>query len=157
MAKPTTFPSFNTLLTGFSTLFLVSSLMIENTSCRGFPIASDSLLELSLAFQRWAGAAFPKAQWHREWPVQHRLDSGSLVSGFVDLVLDLEDGFVVVDHKSYPGSIADAEARAASHAGQLLAYSRAITAATGKPCLGHYIHLPISGVVIPVIAAKGDG
>jgi ATP-dependent helicase/nuclease subunit A len=95
--------------------------------------------------RRW-----PAARWHREWPLLHGLAIGTLVRGTADLVLELPDGFVVVDHKSFPGSVADAVARAAGYAPQLGAYASAITAARGKPVHACFVHLPVAGIVVPV-------
>jgi len=80
----------------------------------------------------------------------HRLDDGSVVRGKADLVLDTSDGIVVIDHKSFPGTIKQAEQRAATHPGQLGAYARALKAATGKLVSHTFIHLPVAGAVVEV-------
>jgi hypothetical protein len=55
---------------------------------------------------------------------------------------------VIVDHKSFPGGTEQAIARAQTHAPQLAAYAAAIRAATGRPVLGCWIHLPVAGLVV---------
>ncbi len=115
-------------------------------------LVPKDVIRASTAFQKWVTEKWPKATWHREWPLMHRLDNGSVVRGNADLVLATGDDMVVIDHKSFPGSIEQAEQRAATHAGQLGAYARAIEAATGKAVAYTFIHLPISGTVMQVQA-----
>ena len=102
------------------------------------------------ALAAWLTKRWPDARWLREWPIHHRLDDGSIVRGFIDLVLETAEGHVVIDHKSFPGSEERAMERAARYAGQLGAYGDGIEAATGRPIVGLFINLPISGKVVEV-------
>jgi ATP-dependent exoDNAse (exonuclease V) beta subunit len=113
-------------------------------------IQAAPILAAADSLKAWVEVRWPGATWLREWPVLHRLDNGSIVRGFIDLVLETDSGFVVIDHKSFPGGRAQAIERAATYAGQLRAYGDGITAATGRPIRGSFIHLPVSGLVIEV-------
>ena len=117
---------------------------------RSLPSPSSTPPTPSRRSSRHAGLS---ATWHRELPVRRRLPDGSVLSGTADLVLETPEGLVVVDHKSYPGSTAEALARAAKHAGQLAAYAETVAEAWGKPVLGTFIHLPVGGIVVPVMPA----
>jgi ATP-dependent exoDNAse (exonuclease V) beta subunit len=108
------------------------------------------LLDASDRLQGWVAQRWPDARWCREWPLAHPLEDGSGVRGFSDLVLDTEAGLVVVDHKSTPGREADVVEAAAGHAGQLGAYADSVSAATGRPVIGCFVHLPVAGVVVEV-------
>lgn len=110
----------------------------------------ESFLDASDALAAFVAPRWPGAVWHRELPVRRRLPDGSVLSGTADLVLETPDGLVVVDHKSYPGSTAEALARAARHAGQLAAHAETVAEAWGKAILGRFIHLPVGGLVVPV-------
>jgi len=66
------------------------------------------------------------------------------------LVLAVKQGFVLLDHKSFPGTVSQALKRAAEYAGQVRGYATAIEAATGKKVLSQWIHLPVSGIVVPL-------
>ncbi|HQP87729.1 MAG TPA: UvrD-helicase domain-containing protein [Thermoanaerobaculia bacterium] len=110
----------------------------------------ESFLDASDALAAFVASRWPAAAWHRELPIRRRLPDGSVLSGTADLVLETAEGLVVVDHKSYPGSTAEALARAATHAGQVGAYAETVAEAWGKPVLGTFIHLPIGGIVVPV-------
>lgn len=113
-------------------------------------LPAESLLAAGDALRSWIEGRWPGATWHRELPLQHRMQNGSTVRGSCDLALETAGGWVVIDHKSFPGSAADAIERARSHAPQLAAYSAAIAGATGKPVLGRWIHLPVTGLVVEV-------
>ena len=79
-----------------------------------------------------------------------RLEQGTVLRGVSDLVLETDDGFVVIDHKSFPGSREQAIETASGFAGQINAYADAIAAATGRPVLARFIHMPVMGLIFPV-------
>ena len=110
----------------------------------------EALLAMGDALRRWAEARAPGATWRREWPLHHTQPNGTVVRGLADLVLDTPEGLLLVDHKSFPGAVAEAMERAVGHAGQLAAYARALRAATGREVLGCFIYLPLSGMLMPV-------
>jgi ATP-dependent helicase/nuclease subunit A len=107
----------------------------------------DALVEAGNKFFEWCSDRWPDARALREWPITMRLEEGSILNGIIDLVLELPDGFVIIDHKTYAGKMKEAERQAKGYAGQLSAYADAYGAATGTACLGTYIHMPIMGVV----------
>ncbi len=117
-------------------------------------VSADAILTSADGLRRWADSNWPHAIWHREWPVMMRLEDSSVLKGVSDLVLETADGYIVIDHKSFPGNREQAVQKASSFAGQINTYARAITAATGQPILGRFIHLPLSGLVLPMQACK---
>ncbi len=119
----------------------------------GFALSPDDLLRASDRLRQWVDSRFTGAVWHREWPLLHRLPSGTVVRGTADLVVEHADGFAVIDHKSFPGSVEQAATRAHGYAGQLAAYAAAVASATGRPVTGCFIHLPVLGAVVPVRVA----
>ena len=113
-------------------------------------LAPADVVQAGDALKAWAAKVAPGATWRRELPLSHPLKDGSTVRGTADLVLETAAGLVLVDHKSYPGKVEQAVARAAEYAGQLAAYGDALAAATGKKVLGFHVHLPLAGLVVPV-------
>ena len=98
----------------------------------------------------WVNENWPQAQWLREYPIHYVDKLGTLVRGDIDLLLKTDEGFVIVDHKTFPGKLGDAQAKAASYAGQLEAYGVAVEAATGEKVLSSWIHFPVLGATIEV-------
>ena len=113
-------------------------------------VSPEQLPEASNSLRAWIEGKWPKAIWHRECPIQHRLPSGSVVRGNADLVLEISEGFVVIDHKSFPGTTEEALKKAAGFAGQIHGYCGAIMAATKRPIIASYIHLPVLGLMVPI-------
>lgn len=90
---------------------------------------------------------YPEASAAVEWPIHLRrgLRRGS---GWVDMLLRLPEGNVIIDHKTGLGDHAALQAKAVGHAGQLAAYSEALAKATGLPTLGIWVHFPLAGAMV---------
>jgi hypothetical protein len=126
----------------------------------GGAIAPASLVRASDALRVFLDARYPGAVWRREWPVRARLtDRGQprLLQGEVDLFLELPDGFVLVDHKSFPGNDRERDARVVAHAAQLGLYAFVLERALAKPLLAAFIHLPVRGEIVEVDVAAALG
>lgn len=111
------------------------------------------LVEIGDRLRRWVQSKWPQAKWHREWPVQRQLETGSITNGVADLILETDEGIVIVDHKAYPGKPAKAREYAEGDAAQVQVYADIAAAATGKPVLGMYIHLPLLGAIVRITKA----
>jgi len=109
-----------------------------------------ALPEASDRLRTWVNTRWPEATCRYEWPVHQIREGGSELRGFADLVLELPDAIVVIDHKTFPGTRAKGVEKARGFAGQLAAYADAVSIATGKPVQGCWIHLPVVGVVVRV-------
>lgn len=112
----------------------------------------DSLIEMSSRLHRWIGSNWPGAVRSSEVPLTMQDENGSIINGTADMVLDLGDRIVLIDHKTFPGSRTQAVEEAIGHAGQLGAYRRMLEASTGKPVIACYIHCPVPGIVVPVLS-----
>jgi ATP-dependent exoDNAse (exonuclease V) beta subunit len=123
-------------------------------------LAPETLLAAGDALRAWADARWPGATWHREWPLRARLDGAParLLVGEADLVLETADGFVVVDHKSFPGSAAERDRRLVEeYAPQLAWYARVLERALRKPLRGAFVHLPLRGEMAEVELGVNGG
>jgi ATP-dependent exoDNAse (exonuclease V) beta subunit len=110
-------------------------------------IAAADRLEAEIR-RRWPSCAIL-----REVPVSARID-GRLVTGRIDLLVAHAGRHIVIDHKSFPGSKAEQDRRAAGHGAQLALYASAIEAATGEPCRDLFIHMPVAGALLRVAPAE---
>jgi hypothetical protein len=63
------------------------------------------------------------------------------------ILLEMDDGFVVIDHKTYPGAMSTWRERAAGYGPQLAAYAEALKAA-GKPVLAQWVSFAVAGGLI---------
>jgi hypothetical protein len=77
-----------------------------------------------------------------ETPVETRNERGQPVGGFRDLLLETLIGWVVIDHKSFPGSRAAWSDKAVSYCGQLALYREAL-ATLNLPLASLWIHFPV--------------
>ncbi len=122
----------------------------------GAAMAPRALMRAGDALRKWVDGRWPGARWRREWPLSQRLPNGQLVRGICDLMLETPDGFVVIDHKSFPGNEQQAVARALTHRHQVQAYADVLRSATGQAFLGGWIHLPVVGIVVEVCQGSGE-
>ena len=93
-----------------------------------------------------------------EHPVKLVQENGQVLHGWIDLLLETEAGWIVVDHKSSPRPRLEWTNEAVEHSGQLAAYARALRGA-GLDCAGCWLHFPVGGglveVVVDEVAAFG--
>src|SRR5690606_25455180 len=100
-------------------------------------------------FRAAVAKRFAPRRIHVEYPIVHVLADGRVVRGAIDVLLETEDGVVVIDHKSSPRPRSEWNEDALEHSGQLDAYRRA-PAAAGLPVAGCWIHFPVSGGLLRV-------
>lgn len=84
-----------------------------------------------------------------ELPVSYRNELGQLMEGFVDMLVETEDGYVIVDHKTFSGT--NPESKVKEYAPQLFAYKEAVENATGKPVLATLVHMPGIGAIYEIV------
>lgn len=113
-------------------------------------LQAGNLLEMADRLWKWIESAWPGAKASRELPMQMKTEHGSMMTGTADLVLDLGDKLVIIDHKTFPGARDIAVKEVAGYAGQLDAYRQMMEAATGRKVAACFIHCPVSGMAVPL-------
>jgi ATP-dependent helicase/nuclease subunit A len=108
-----------------------------------------SLIEASNRLDAFISERWPGAKQHREMPVFGRIGT-QLASGRVDLLIETSEGFVIIDHKTFPGAQDTWAGKVAGFSPQLSLYSQIISQATGRPVLHCFVHMPIVGAVISI-------
>jgi ATP-dependent helicase/nuclease subunit A len=98
----------------------------------------------------WLRARWPGAIAHVEVPIESVLPTGQTLKGQIDLLLELPDRWVLVDHKSTRAKGGDWSSVASEYAGQLQAYSEAVQKATSKPVSEHWLYSPLAGQAVRV-------
>src|SRR5262249_53958158 len=112
-------------------------------------LRSADLISILDRFTAYIRNRWPDAKVRREWPLSFKLGPLEL-HGAGDLVLETPSGYVVIDHKTFPGGESDLMVKARSFAAQLVAYRIALEKAMGSPVLDTFIHFPISGYLVDV-------
>lgn len=84
-----------------------------------------------------------------EVPIVHALDDGRVVRGFVDVLAETADGWLVVDHKSSPQPRSQWPEEARQYSGQLATYEAALTAA-GRTVAKCFVHFAVTGGLVEV-------
>ena len=92
---------------------------------------------------------------HHEKPFRHMDSNGHIVSGYIDLVWETENAYVVVDYKTCPGNYSlvfnpTSEHFAGRHGDQLDCYQRALEAAGKKKVAARIIYYPVTQFVVEV-------
>lgn len=108
------------------------------------------LVEIADRLRAFLSTQFGEAARHNEWPV-HAVQGLQILGGRLDLLVDLGDGYAIIDHKSFPGSIGFDEDRLRAFAGQVALYASALEQATGKTRFEYWIHQPIAAVMTQII------
>ncbi|WP_432396483.1 UvrD-helicase domain-containing protein [Pseudarthrobacter sp. L19] len=87
---------------------------------------------------------YPDATVTTEQSVAWRNADNQLMEGWIDLLLETPAGYVLVDHKSYPGKDPVGHIRD-KYIGQMRGYAEAIESITGRPVVETLIHMPALG------------
>lgn len=112
----------------------------------------STLISASDAFREYIDSRWPNARWHREVPISALVDTehgNRRIEGSIDMLLETTAGYVIVDHKSFPGRQEHWRDRALSYAPQLLTYAKAIRM-TGAEVLAMLVHFTVGGGVVEV-------
>lgn len=88
-----------------------------------------------------------------EHPVELVRDNGQVLRGWIDLLLETGQGWIVIDHKSSPRPRSEWPDEALEYSGQLAAYADALRGA-GLQCAGCWVHFPVSGGLVEVLYGR---
>ena len=108
-------------------------------------IDSEDVVAAEERLRTYIEKNYPGAKINREWPVSLINDQFQQLHGWIDMLLELPEGYIIIDHKSYPG--ADAHDHVKQYAPQLAVYKEAIEKATGKNIIATLVHMPVIGKV----------
>lgn len=109
-------------------------------------LSATDLVVISDRLGAFIASRFGGAAALREWPV-HGEDGLQVVAGRLDLLVDLGDGYAIIDHKSFPGSVAMDQDRLGAFASQVRLYARALERITGRTRFEYWVHQPVAGVM----------
>ncbi|WP_318509051.1 3'-5' exonuclease [Bacillus sp. T3] len=111
-------------------------------------LSGESMLEASDRLEQFITQHYSELiSQYFEYPI-HLRKGLQKASGWIDLLLQTSQGWVIVDHKSFPGKEADWLSRGTSYLPQLQTYAEAVFKATGIPVIEAWIHMPVVGAMI---------
>lgn len=92
---------------------------------------------------------------HHEKPFRHIDDEGHVVSGYIDLIWETVDSYIIIDYKTCPGSYSlvfnpTSEHYAGRHGDQLDCYQQALEAEGKKKVAARIIYYPVTQFVVEV-------
>lgn len=113
-------------------------------------LKSDQILKQSELFSQYVESTWSPIKTFTEWPLFMRQVTGQVLNGVPDLVIEQNDGWVIIDHKAFPGSKDKMKEHAIGYAGQLYAYKQMLEAATDKTVMQTWIHYFVSGSLVEI-------
>lgn len=108
----------------------------------------DDLIEASNRLHQFVNKTYcEQFEIHKEFPIHLKLNDQKAL-GLIDYLIELSNGWIIIDHKTFPGSEELWVERAVSYLPQLQIYAHALQQASGKPVLEAWIHMPIVGKMV---------
>jgi ATP-dependent helicase/nuclease subunit A len=108
-------------------------------------VSAAAVLRQVRAFHSWIEDRWPGVQPHSEIEVQSLLESGQVLNGRIDLLLETEQSWILIDHKSSQLAPKHWDQLAVEYGAQIGAYADAVEQASHKDVLESWIFLPIAG------------
>lgn len=123
--------------------------LIRNTAGEG-TMDPAGAVECTRRLRNFLDARFSPLRMLVEYPVECVGDNGQVLRGWIDLILETEKGWIVIDHKSSPRPRSEWPSEALEHSGQLAAYGKALRQA-GLQFAGCWVHFAVSGALVEVM------
>jgi ATP-dependent helicase/nuclease subunit A len=115
----------------------------------GDQIKSEDVLQMVERFRACLGQQFQPKQVLVEIPIATTNEMGQRVEGFIDILVETSNGWILIDHKSFPGKRSEWSAEAVSYSGQLALYREALNKLK-LPVTSVWIHFAVGGGLVEV-------
>ena len=113
-------------------------------------VQSQELQGQITVFTTWIKSRWPEAVPYAEIPTELRMPNGQVLQGRIDLLLKVNGGWILIDHKSNPGGADCWEVIAQENVGQLAAYKNAVEQISAEKVLESWLFLPVAAVAIQI-------
>ena len=114
-------------------------------------ISPMAVLRQVSAFHEWLASRWPGARPYAEIPVQSVLKSGQVLNGRIDLLLETDAGWILIDHKSSQLAPDHWDQLADEYGAQMDTYAKSVERATGKLVVEKWLFLPVAGGAVSII------
>ena len=132
-----------------------ASSLIRNWAGEGAMAPADAV-ECARRLRKHLSARFDTNHMLVEYPVEFVQDNGQVLLGRIDLLLEADVGWLVIDHKSSPRPRSEWTDEALEYSGQLAAYAGALRGA-GLECAGCWVHFAVGGGLVEVVLPRSSG
>lgn len=95
-------------------------------------------------------ARWPDCRRHTEILIESVFPNGQITQGRIDPLLEVPDGWVVLDNKANPASRGKWDEVATEHSGQLSKFVDALTRATGRSVTETWLMLPVTAGAVRI-------
>ena len=116
----------------------------------GDQIKSEDVLQMVERFRACIGQQFQPKQVLVEIPVATTNEMGQRIEGFIDMLVETDNGWILIDHKSFPGKRSEWSTEAISYSGQLRLYREALNK-LNLPVTSMWIHFAVGGGLVEVL------
>lgn len=113
-------------------------------------IVASGIVRQTKALHEWIAQKWPNAKALAEYPVQAKLDNGQVLNGRLDLLLDMGDGWILIDHKSSQLAADHWNQLAGDYGAQIAAYADAIGSVTERPVKECWLFLLVAGGAVRI-------
>lgn len=108
-------------------------------------LSPSAVLRQIQAFHAWLKTRWPGARPYAEIAVRSVRESGQVLNGRIDLLLETNDGWILIDHKSSLLSPDHWEGLAVDYGAQIDAYAKAVEQGSEKKIKESWLFLPVAG------------
>jgi ATP-dependent exoDNAse (exonuclease V) beta subunit len=115
----------------------------------GDQIKRDDVLQMVERFRACLGQQFQPKQVLVEIPIATTNETGQRIEGFIDMLVETGNGWILIDHKSFPGKRSEWSTEAVSYSGQLALYREALKKLK-LPVVSMWIHFAVGGGLVEV-------
>ncbi len=105
---------------------------------------AEHLVGIADRFHAFLEERFSGGKILKEWPL-HADFGTQVVAGRLDLLIEIDGGYCVIDHKSFPGNMETDPARLASFGEQVALYGKGLQHLSENCRIEYWAHQPISG------------
>ncbi|MHB1514059.1 MAG: UvrD-helicase domain-containing protein [Acidiferrobacter sp.] len=116
----------------------------------GESVSAPAVLGQIHALHLWIVERWGEVPAFAEVPVEAITEDSQIIQGRIDLLLEVAEGWIVIDHKANPRGADHWDALAEEHAGQLATYKTALERATGKPVRECWLFFPVAAGAVRI-------
>lgn len=113
-------------------------------------IDPDAAVACARRFRKFVTERFEPTRVLAEWPTAEALANGQTMRGWIDVLIETAEGWVIIDHKSSPRPKSEWRTEALEHSGQLASYRSMLVATGARVARSAWIHFPVSGGIVRI-------